>query len=166
VGSTPEAQLLRLAAIEPGSSGLALDTAAIARRVESEPWVRRARVWRPWPGSVRVSVDEYEPVARVEIARRIYGICRGLQVVPSADEALPLIRTRGREATDPDALGRGLEYLASLRKAGLLKRERVELELTAADGDRLTLPDRGFAAVVDGSVPIPTAVENASFLEG
>ncbi len=161
-----EAVLLELAGIEPGSSWLALDRREIERRLERDPWVRRARVHRPWPGRVRLAIDEFEPVARLEIARRIYGVCAGLQVVPAAGEALPLIRTRAGKPIDPDTLGRGLAYLAALRKIGLLPRERVELELADSGGDRLALPDRGFAALVDAAIPASLAVKNvAAFLE-
>jgi cell division protein FtsQ len=42
---------------------LFLDTGAIARRVERLPWVEHASVSRQWPGTVRISVTEYQPIA-------------------------------------------------------------------------------------------------------
>jgi hypothetical protein len=161
-----DAALLELAGIEVGSSWLTLDRPAIERRMESHPWVRRARLHRPWPGRVRLAIDEFEPVARVEIAHRVYGICAGLQIVPSAADSLPLLRARGRVVADPDALWRGLAYVAALRKVGLLPGQRVELELSDSSGDRLVLPERGFSALVDGTISAPLAVKDvAVFLE-
>jgi cell division protein FtsQ len=39
------------------------DTGAIVRRVERLPWVEHASVYRDFPGTLRVAVTEYEPVA-------------------------------------------------------------------------------------------------------
>lgn len=156
----------RLAGIEPGMAWLLFDRRSAERRLESHPWIEHARVLRPWPGRVRLSIRECEPVARVEVAGRTYGLCDDLRIVPAGDEALPLLRGHGREKTDPDALARGIDYVAALRKAGIAGRERVELDVTQGTGDRVVLPDRGFTATVDERIPVSVAVRNVrAFLE-
>jgi cell division protein FtsQ len=44
---------------------LDVDTAAVARRVESLPWVLDAGARRQWPGTIRIDVTERRPVAVV-----------------------------------------------------------------------------------------------------
>ena len=162
----PEDEARRLAGIEPGQPWLLVDRRAAELRLESHPWIEHARVLRPWPGFVRLSISECAPVARVEIAGRTYGLCQDLRVVPSGDEILPRIRGRGREKTDPDALARGLDYVAALRRAGIAGKEPVELEVNQGDGDRIVLPQRGFTATVDEQIPVRLAVRNVrAFLE-
>lgn len=60
------AQVRAAAEIEPGTPLLRVDTGAVARRVEALPWVRTATVSRVLPGTLRVSVTEYAPVAYVK----------------------------------------------------------------------------------------------------
>ena len=45
------------------SSLLGLDRTAIARRVEQDAWVRRAKVRLIWPSTVEIDVEEHRPVA-------------------------------------------------------------------------------------------------------
>ncbi|MEO6121808.1 MAG: FtsQ-type POTRA domain-containing protein, partial [Acidimicrobiales bacterium] len=44
-----------------------VDTAALARRVESLPWVLEARAERRWPGAVRIEVAERRALAVVPL---------------------------------------------------------------------------------------------------
>lgn len=161
-------ELAALAAVKTGESWLALDRAAAERRVRAHPLVDRARVRRPWIGKVRIDVRECRPVARIEIAGRVYGLCDDLRVVPGRgepDEALPLLRTGSRGA-DPDALARGLEYLRGLRAAGVTEQERLEVTVAAGEPDRIRFVKRGFAATVEGPVSPDSAARNvAAFLE-
>jgi cell division protein FtsQ len=50
---------------------LFVDTGAVARRVEQLPWVEHASVTRQWPGTVRVAVTEYQPVAWARDGNRV-----------------------------------------------------------------------------------------------
>lgn len=161
-------EILELAAVTAGEPWLALDAAAVARRVRAHPFVDRVRVRRPWIGRVRIDVTECRAVARVEIDGRIYGLCEDLRVLPGRgepDEALPLLRTEGKRA-DPEALERGLEYLRGLRTAGIDPQERFEVALSDKKPDRIRFLGRGFAATVEGPVEPDTAARNvAAFLE-
>lgn len=162
------ADLLELAAVEPGMPWFALDRRAVELRLESHPWVERAHVRRPWPGRVNLCVQECDPVARVEIAGRTYGLCEDLRVVPAGAPELPLVRTRskGREKTDPDALNRALDWVEVLRKARIAGDEPVLLEVAQGEGDRVVLPKRGFTVSVDEAIPVSLAARNVfAFLE-
>ncbi len=167
-------ELQALAGIEPGDSWLGLDRANAVFRLESHPWVAKARVRRPGVGRVRLVVEECVPVARLEIAGRTYGVCGDLRIVPdSGDTALPRIsihsegRGRGAGASeiDPAVLGRGIAYVAALTGCGLACAEPIDVEL--GDGrDEIRVPARGFEVRIEAPVPPATAVRNATaFLE-
>jgi cell division protein FtsQ len=50
---------------------LFVDTGAAAHRVEGLPWVERATVHRDYPGTVRIVIKEYTPVAYVQDGREV-----------------------------------------------------------------------------------------------
>jgi cell division protein FtsQ len=50
-----------------GDALLTLDEAGAERRIESLPWVAEADVVRQWPGTVRISVTERQPVAVLQV---------------------------------------------------------------------------------------------------
>lgn len=51
------------AGIERGAAMFDVDTGAAVRRVESLPWVLRARVERAWPGTIELTVTERDAIA-------------------------------------------------------------------------------------------------------
>ncbi len=158
--------VLELAGVAAGQPWAGLDARAVELRLEGHPWVARAHVRRPWPGRVNLCIQECRPVARVEIGGRIYGLCEDLRVVPSGDPELPLIRSRGREKTDPDALARGLDWVELLRRAEIAGAEPVQVDVHQGEGDRVALPKRGFTASVDETIPVRLAARNVlAFLE-
>ena len=61
----PRAEVLRAAAIKPGTPLVRLDTAAVTRRVERIIQVQSAQVSRDWPDSVVITVRERTPVLAV-----------------------------------------------------------------------------------------------------
>jgi cell division protein FtsQ len=61
------AQVLAAARVHRGDHLLLLDTGAVARRIERIPWVRAAAVKRDLPGTLRVTITEYTPVASVRV---------------------------------------------------------------------------------------------------
>lgn len=62
-----EAQVLEIAAIEPGSNLFRLDTAAVARRLERElPYIKEAKVTRVLPDRVRLELAETRAVCAAE----------------------------------------------------------------------------------------------------
>lgn len=56
-------EVLEAAGVVPGDPMVDVDAGAVARRVESLPWVADARVERSWPGTLRVNVTERRAVA-------------------------------------------------------------------------------------------------------
>ena len=159
--TSPE-ELVELADIAAGDPWLALDAAAVEMRLCAHPWVARARVRRPWPGRVVLRVEECVPIARVEIAGRLYGLCEDLRIVPSADSGLPLLSLVGKRV-DPDDLARGVAYSEFLERYGVDEPLRMTLDRRT---DRIELPERGFVATVEGRVPAEQVAGNvAAFLE-
>lgn len=160
-------ELRSLAEVEPGLPWASLDTEAIRFRVESHPWVARARVRRPWIGKVRILVEECQALAFVNVDGQRYGLCADLRLVPVTGEEgdLPIIRdfASGREV-DPGTLARGLDYVNILRDLGL--QEPLQLDLRKSNVDIISLPDRGFTAEVGAAIAASEAARSvAAFLE-
>jgi hypothetical protein len=159
--TSPE-ELIELADVAAGDPWLAVDPVEVETRLCAHPWVADVRVRRPWPGRIVLRVEECVPIARVEIEGRLYGLCDDLRIVPGADPALPLLSLAGRQV-DPDELARGVAYSSSLDRHGVAGPLRVKLSVR---GDRIELPERGFAATVEGAVPAERVAGNiAAFLE-
>ncbi|HEX6417512.1 MAG TPA: FtsQ-type POTRA domain-containing protein [Acidimicrobiales bacterium] len=64
-GRSGAGEVRRAAGVATGEPLIAVDTGAVADRVERLPWVARARVDREWPATVRIRVTEREPAALV-----------------------------------------------------------------------------------------------------
>ncbi len=160
-------ELVSLAGIVPGDRWLDLEKGAAIFRLESHPWVAKARVRRPAFGRVRLAITECVPLARLRLAGGVYGVCDDLRVLPDVDDpSLPLISLVGKgRDTDPEVLARGVRYVEVLAGLGFLPQERIEVEL-GKEADRLRFEDRGFEVRVEGSVEPGSAVRNAAaFLE-
>ncbi len=54
--------VLRLSGVSAKDNLFAVDEDRVARRVEEDPWVSRAAVYRRLPGTLVIEVSEYEPV--------------------------------------------------------------------------------------------------------
>lgn len=63
--SVTRAEVLRAAAIEPGTALARVDTAAVARRVERMTRVQSAQVSKDWPDSVSIVIRERTPALAV-----------------------------------------------------------------------------------------------------
>jgi len=121
-------------AVPHGESLLTLNTRAVERRIESNPWVKVARVRKEWrSGIVAVEVEERRPVLKAEV--------EGRSVVFALD-GTELPGTGGRELSrvelDRDQVREVLEAARTLESGGL----RFEAVEEAGPG--------GFAARVEG----------------
>ena len=65
VARTPAADVVRATGLDRAPLMVEVDTAGVARRVESLPWVLRAGAERRWPGTVSIRVIERVPAAAV-----------------------------------------------------------------------------------------------------
>ncbi len=72
-GRLPERSLRAAVAVERGGRIWDVDTAAVAARVRSLPWVRSVTVRRELPDRVLVLVREYRPAAIVVVTMRPVG---------------------------------------------------------------------------------------------
>jgi cell division protein FtsQ len=57
------AEVVTRANVPTGTNIVWLDTGAVARRLESDPWIARATVTRSLPGTLEISVAERHPIA-------------------------------------------------------------------------------------------------------
>jgi cell division protein FtsQ len=80
-------QVRSAAGVHRGDHLLLLDTGAIARRVERIPWIRAAKVERDLPGTLRITVTEYTPVAYVRVAGALMLIAGNGRVIARASGA-------------------------------------------------------------------------------
>jgi cell division protein FtsQ len=162
-------EIRAMAGVEVGASWLALDSGRVRFRVNAHPWVERARVARPWFGTVRIAITESRPVARLELGGRTLPLTDDVRVLPGLvedDVLLPVIRGVKRGGSvDEAALERAIVYVRELKLQGLGELAGVEIDLSAA-GDRIRLRDRGFLASVESPIEPRAAIQNVvSFLE-
>ncbi len=114
--------------VHHGDALMFLDTGAAARRVEALPWVKHAAVHREYPGTVRIVVAEYTPVAFVQdgddfvllaengrviarVAAAPPGVTKiiGVRRAPTVGELLSPPEAAGIVAQLPDALAPQVE---------------------------------------------------------
>lgn len=149
-------QLARLAAIERGHNLFAVDTEAAERRILESPWVRRARVGRELPATIRIEVMERDAVALAAIEGSLYLVTADGEPFKAFEGKDPgdlpvLTGVGGRELSADRA--RAVERLALglqvLRDYGLLPIARVyepeEVNLAEDGGVILTVGKRGIA---------------------
>lgn len=164
-----EAAVRAAAGIEPETSLLALDPAAVARRLEALPGVRRARVVRHLPGRVTLVIEEREPYALVNLGTGgedasglVWIDADGYVVGPErhgTTPALPVLSgveppARGDRQPTGDRLHAGLALLRAVQRAGgrvAARISEIDLErpggpvLYTLDGTSVWLGSEGWA---------------------
>jgi cell division protein FtsQ len=92
-----DAEVARLAGLSRSTNVLWLRGAAIAHRIERDPWILRARVTRSLPGTVTVSIQERRPVAVMESGRSLLLVSADGVVLGQARASarLPVIHVSG-----------------------------------------------------------------------
>jgi cell division protein FtsQ len=81
------AQIRAAAGVHRGAHLLLVDTRAVAHRIERIPWVRAAKVDRDLPGTLRITVTEYAPVAYVRVTGGVMLIAANGHVIARAIDA-------------------------------------------------------------------------------
>jgi cell division protein FtsQ len=130
-------EIVAAAGIRRGQNAWLLPRRAMERNIETLPWVASATLSVSWPDSVRITVKEREPVARLKLASEpgsvpAYALIDAAQRVldvtadPTQDADLPLIEVvppaaggqSGQTLEDKD-IGSALAALQELRALGL-----------------------------------------------
>jgi len=89
-------QVRSAARVHRGDHLLLLDAGAIAHRVERIPWVKSAKVDRDLPGTLRITVTEYTPVAYVRAGDAVMLVAGNGHVIARAAHApAGLVEIRG-----------------------------------------------------------------------
>ena len=160
---TPMSAVLATAAVSERPL-VDVNTGAVARRLETLPWVARARVSRHWPDSLTVVVSERRAAAVVESPGHgdvvVDGAGRVLASVWAPAPAAVVLQSPavpGRPGTVLGAAARpGLQVL---RAVPSLLRRRVERIVVGADGD-VSLALTGNVGVTLGpAVELPAKFE-------
>ena len=146
-GASPAAQdeILKAAALSPGTPILDLDLDAVRMRVESVGWVERARVIRLWPDTVVVAVVERPLLAVWQHAGRSVVIATDGTVVGAVDPGrfprLPLIVGAGANLAARDLLPELTKRPAlSARVNAVVRVDQRRWDLQMKDGGVVQLP--------------------------
>jgi len=145
------AALRHLADIKNGTTMFGVDLDGAARGVERHPWVRSARAFRSWPGTVVIEVEEYDPVALLHFDGLHYVAADGTPFAEASDDDLDYPSLTGIDLTleslHPDlprrATKSALWLLQVVDERGLLSREEIsEISFSRT---------RGYTVHIDGS---------------
>lgn len=147
-------EIARLAGVERGLNLFALDTDAAEARLLESPWVRRAKISRALPGTLRIEVAEREAAALASIENGLYLVTpegEPFKAVEAHDPVdLPVLT--GVSARDlavdraraVERLGLGLEILREYESLPISRTFEVEEAHLSPDGDVvLTVGKRG-----------------------
>lgn len=132
-----QAQIAEAVSEARGVSLLRVSTGTIEQTLEALPYVRTVHVYRQFPNSLEIRVEEYEPVARVQTAEgKVWLVAdngRLLQKIGSqAASPLPLIVSAGQFSTRPGATASQV-VVAALPVALMLQRPEVAASLPAVE---------------------------------
>ncbi|MHB8572038.1 MAG: cell division protein FtsQ/DivIB [Candidatus Dormibacteria bacterium] len=94
---TNRSQVLSASGVAPGEALMTLDSDSVARHLLSLPWIRAAWVSTTLPGTVKVSVEEWQPVAAMQsggVEAYLSSTGRAIDLTASAP-GFPLLVTAG-----------------------------------------------------------------------
>jgi cell division protein FtsQ len=150
----PEAAVRAAAGIEPGTSLLALDVAAVVDRVEALPGVRRARVVRHLPNRVAIWLEERDPYTLASVGGADGGLVwidpEGYLVGPEPHGTIPPLPVlsgverpaAGAEQPVGDRLRVGLGLVRAVERTGRRLAARIsEIDVERHGGPVLYLND-------------------------
>jgi hypothetical protein len=124
-------ELRHLSEFRNGTTMFGVNAESVARSVERHPWVKQATAELQWPGTLRVEVLEYEPVALVHFDQLYYVDSTGAVILKASGEDLdyPVFTGMGGalESVHPDLPN------VVLRDATWLLRELVDGGSLAAE---------------------------------
>lgn len=88
---TPRAEIVGVAALLPGTRLTAISASAVARRVETLPWIAQASVSHVLPSRIRITVTERTPAVVVLGPARAYLVDRTGRVLSAGSTGYPQV---------------------------------------------------------------------------
>ncbi len=178
-------ELTTLARPEVAGNLFRVDLSALERRIETHPWVRRARARRKLPDTVQVTLLERQPRALVRIDDRLQVIDSEGMTMDLPDglrpDAYPLFvgLPGGKEEIRRDACRRGIHLLAEIRsrypelaarieKMNVGSRDGIDVFLTGHPASLKFPPEDGLGMLpyylmihdrIRSRVPTPTRID-------
>ncbi len=155
--STPE--VMEAAEIAPGVSLLTLDISDLARKLGKHPWIRSASVYRRFPGTLLVEIQERQPKAILAAGKLYYVDEEGeffSRRTPGDGLALPLFtgvtdeHLASRRAEVRELVRSGLALLALMEKSGSDPKPEALSEVRIDLHDGFTLITRANRVIVYG----------------
>lgn len=155
-GSLARQDILNAAAVLPGQSLMAVNLDTIRSRVESLPAVASVKVERRLPSTLRIVVEERQPVARLfptsragaRLAQSIYYLdAKGFVIKPKPGEQLkplPIITGVPSDAVVEGTRLEMAEVESALRFLGLSEYSMIRAEL---DLNRISVEQKGYLVV-------------------
>lgn len=163
---TPKADMQRALGLRKGDSLVGFDTAAARARIEALPWVRLASVERQLPATVKVTVYEHVPLARVVAEDQVWVINQnGERIAVDADNrfaALPLLQGDGAAtAAGPlfATMSSWPQLFSQLREAHYVGQRRWDLRFVS--GVTVQLPEATADFGPATALPILAKLEEA-----
>lgn len=87
--------VLARAGLAPGENILAVNLAAVRKRLRSHPWIAEASVRREIPRAIHIRIEEHRPSAVLDLGRKFLVDARGIifkELAPGEGKDLPVIR--------------------------------------------------------------------------
>lgn len=111
-----EERILRQAAVSPGMNALSVNLSLVRKRLLAHPWISEAAIRRVIPSGLRISIQEHQPLAILDLGRRFLIDDSG-KIFKELDRNdprdLPIIAGLGYSDLDLDAA----PYLPALRSS-------------------------------------------------
>ena len=148
-----KAEVIETAEIESGTNLLTVDLAAIGARLRRHPWVRRASVYRRFPGQLILEIDERSPRA-ILAANKLYYVDEQAEAFTRVLPGDPIqyhlftgvtreeLSSSGPEIQDMIRMGFGLLDLIARGDSGLDPSSITEIRLSLDEGLSLQTTSR------------------------
>jgi cell division protein FtsQ len=159
------------AEIASGENIFSVDVDTARKKLESDPWISSATVQRRLPGTVVVSVVEYEPRALSAVDGRLFLVARGgemfKEVAPGDPMDLPVITGVSAADVGEDrervsrSLGLAIDLVEDVERMGFGKRYPVQEVHLEADGTIAVFLGQNGIALHLGQPPYRGKLEQA-----
>ncbi|MBI5059870.1 FtsQ-type POTRA domain-containing protein [candidate division KSB1 bacterium] len=121
--------VLKAAGVPLASAMFRVSTEVVETRLESQPWIKRARVSRRFPDTIEILITEREPIAAIRQQSMIIVTADSMAVPPPSERwvwDLPLLLPPHSVQTTVGRVLRDAETLALLNEAVTVRRVSVD----------------------------------------